>query len=116
MPIEGNLLIVTIFGVVTTGWVTFHLISILPLWKAESQFATFFIGGGIGLVSGLMLPLIILTLMGLKTGLHAHGPEFTPVEIAYIVSRFLPWGGLGLLAGLGWVMMHEGWRRMRLGS
>lgn len=116
MPIEGNLLMVTIFGGATALWLTFHLISYLTRWQTAIASFNLLIWGGIGLINGLMLPPIILMLMGLKTGLHAHGPEFTPVEIAYILSRFVPWGGLGLLGGLGWGMMRQGWRRLRLGG
>ena len=77
MPIEGNLLIVTIFGVATAAWLSFHLISTLSHRKIGDGSSPFLVGGGVGLLNGLLLPLIILILMSLKTGLHAHGPEFT---------------------------------------
>ena len=62
-------------------------------WLLLSGFGGLFFGGGIG-------PLT-LALMALKTGLHAHGPEFTLLEINFIVTQMPLWGFAGLLAGLG---------------
>ncbi len=61
-----------------------------------------------GLVLGLMFGPLTIIFMVLKTGLHGHGPEFTPEEIAWVINRIplftilgaLIIGGLGaLLAG-----------------
>jgi hypothetical protein len=39
--------------------------------------------------------------MALKTGLHAHGHEFTRAEIAWVLGRTPLWALAGLFAGLG---------------
>lgn len=54
-----------------------------------------------GLSYGIGLALLLLFLMALKTGLHAHGPEYTPAEIAWVWRQLPLWGGVGALAGLG---------------
>lgn len=57
------------------------------------------VGGG--LILGLIFGLFTLTLMAIKTGLHGHGPEFTPDEIAWVISQIPLWSAAGLLAGGG---------------
>ena len=54
-----------------------------------------------GLFIGLGIGLLTLVLMAVKTGLHAHGPEFTLDEITWIASRTPLWGIAGIFAGLG---------------
>lgn len=54
-----------------------------------------------GLAAGLGSGLLSLLFMALKTGLHAHGPEFTAEQIAWVVGRIPYWTLGGLLAGLG---------------
>lgn len=43
----------------------------------------------------------VLLLMALKTGLHAHGPEFSAAEIGWVLTQFGWWAVGGILAGLG---------------
>lgn len=54
-----------------------------------------------GFLIGLFSALLTLFFMALKTGLHAHGPEFTPQEIGWVVQQIPFWSGAGLLLGLG---------------
>lgn len=54
-----------------------------------------------GLFYGFGLALLLLFLMALKTGLHAHGPEYSPAEVAWVWRQLPLWGGAGALAGLG---------------
>ncbi|MEW5989183.1 MAG: hypothetical protein AB1791_21360 [Chloroflexota bacterium] len=54
-----------------------------------------------GLLTGLFSSLLTLIFMVVKTGLHAHGPEFTPDEMAWVVQQIPVWAAAGLLAGLG---------------
>lgn len=61
-----------------------------------------------GLVAGLTIPLLTLFLMALKTGLHAHGPEFTAAEIEWVLSHIPLWTAVGLLAGLGGGLLSWG--------
>ena len=55
----------------------------------------------VGLLIGASLGLFTLALMSLKTGLHAHGPEFTIEEFNWVIDQIPVWGAAGLLAGLG---------------
>lgn len=64
---------------------------------------------GLGLlvtaVSGGLLgagsALLALVFMAVKTGLHAHGPEFTQAEIAWVWNVLPLWTAVWLLVGLG---------------
>ncbi len=64
---------------------------------------------GVGLlvtaVSGGLLgagsALLALVFMAVKTGLHAHGPEFTQAEIAWVWNVLPLWTAVWLLVGLG---------------
>ena len=50
---------------------------------------------------GFLTALLTLFFMALKTGLHAHGPEFTPSEINWVIARIPLWTAVGLLSGAG---------------
>lgn len=52
-----------------------------------------------GALTGLGLIPLTLLFMAVKTGLHAHGPEFTPAEIAWLLAQAPLWSSGGLLAG-----------------
>ena len=54
-----------------------------------------------GLIASVALPLVTLFLMALKTGLHAHGPEYTPQEIAWVWRQIPLWTLVGGIAGFG---------------
>ena len=55
----------------------------------------------LGALLGLANGLLALILMAVKTGLHGHGPEFTAVEIEWVISQIPLWSLAGLIAGLG---------------
>jgi hypothetical protein len=110
VPLEGDLRLDIILSglilVVTFGALTRFLAGrrlTLAQWLSLMMTA--------GLVAGGGLVLLILFLMMLKTGLHAHGPEYTSAEIAWVWSRLLLWSVLGLLAGLGLGLIAAGIRR-----
>jgi hypothetical protein len=54
-----------------------------------------------GGLMGLSCGLLALLFMAVKTGLHSHGPEFTPAEIDWVLKQLPIWSAAGLLAGLG---------------
>ena len=54
-----------------------------------------------GLLLGGGSALLALLLMAVKTGLHAHGPEFSTAEIAWLLSQLPWWATGGMLAGFG---------------
>ncbi|WP_420629611.1 hypothetical protein [Candidatus Leptofilum sp.] len=67
------------------------------------------VGRGMGVVvtavSGGMLgagsALLTFVFMAVKTGLHAHGPEFTQAEITWVWNMLPLWTAVWLLVGLG---------------
>jgi hypothetical protein len=62
----------------------------------------------LGSLFGLGSALLTVILMILKTGLHAHGPEFSALEINWIVQQ-IPWWTLGgMLGGLGLGLLLRG--------
>ncbi len=71
------------------------------------------VGALLGAIVGAGTGLVALILMAVKTGLHAHGPEFTPAEVAWVLARIPIWFVVGVLAGLGVAMLMSG-RRSRL--
>ena len=81
---EGNLAQTVLLGVSSCGIAAAHLIQrygrgrVLPHWQwlAGMTIAGLF-GGGSSVFA-------TLAFMAVKTGLHAHGPEFTPAEITWV--------------------------------
>ena len=71
------------------------------------------LGAVIGLVYGAGLALLTLFLMALKTGLHAHGPEYSAAEIAWVWRQLPLWAGAGVLAGAGLALLAVGLSRSR---
>ncbi|MCA9934630.1 MAG: hypothetical protein H6662_19980 [Ardenticatenaceae bacterium] len=55
----------------------------------------------LGLLAGLGAIPLTLLFMVVKTGLHAHGPEFTLIEINWVIQQTFLWGLVGALLGLG---------------
>ena len=43
--------------------------------------------------------------MAVKTGLHAHGPEYSAAQMAAVVGQWPFWVGAGVLAGMGLGML-----------
>lgn len=54
-----------------------------------------------GAVTGMGCGLFTLLFMAIKTGLHAHGPEFTAADIDWVLQQIPLWTFAGLLGGLG---------------
>lgn len=54
-----------------------------------------------GLLAGGLLPWLTLFFMALKTGLHAHGPEFSPAEMEWVIAQARLWTAVGFFMGLG---------------
>ncbi|HSH05182.1 MAG TPA: hypothetical protein VLL52_21890 [Anaerolineae bacterium] len=50
---------------------------------------------------------LTLLLMVLKTGLHAHGPEFSPAEIGWVGEQWVVWMVVGGLVGMGVGMLFD---------
>lgn len=101
IPLEGNLRRAVAMGVVTTavllmhGWQRYGAGRVVSLGRWLGKTAVF------GLLFGAGSSLLTLAAMAVKTGLHAHGPEFTPAEIIWVWQQLPLWAMAGLLAGLG---------------
>lgn len=63
-----------------------------------------------GAAYGVGVVLLTLLLMILKTGLHAHGPEYTAAQVAWVWRQAPLWGAAGALAGLGVGLLLSGKR------
>jgi hypothetical protein len=64
-----------------------------------------------GLLTGLSFGIMVLLLMAVKTGLHGHGPEFSPNELDWVVEQFPLWTVVGLLGAIGLTTVAMGIRR-----
>ena len=110
ISLEGALWRATVMGVGVAAVSAGHLLRKYrqkrPLGEWHWLIAMAVTGLLIGLASG---PLTLL-FMSLKTGLHAHGPEFTPAEINWILQQIPVWTAAGLLAGLGLGLVFKGGR------
>lgn len=74
----------------------------LSLWRWLALCA------GAGVLSGPTSTLLTLVLMALKSGLHAHGPEFTPAQIEQVLWRTPHWTVSGMLIGLALGLLLAG--------
>ena len=101
IALEGDLLRVTLLGCAVAlllagtlfeRWLAGRIIS-LGSWIA--------LCGALGTISGFSAAVLTLIFMAVKTGLHAHGPEFTPAQIEWVLDQMPWWTTAGLLAGVG---------------
>ena len=68
-----------------------------------------------GLALGAISASLMLLLMSIKTGLHAHGPEFTQAELDWALRQPPYWTAAGLCFGLGVGMLILAFVRRRPG-
>ena len=84
-------------------------LALLALWRMARAFGerevaagwVAALGAAVGLAWGAALGPAVLLLMAVKTGLHAHGPEYSAAQIAAVVGQWPLWIGAGTLAGAG---------------
>ena len=101
ISLEGELWRVVLMGVAAT------IVAAGFLW--QKWLGGKVVGRGVGMlitaVSGLLIGsgsvVIVLIFMAVKSGLHAHGAEFSPAEIDWLFSQLPLWTAVGLLTGLG---------------
>lgn len=111
ITLEGHLLRVLALAVGVTLVVLGHVVQHYAGGRDLSLRQWLALAAGLGVAAGLGSGVFALLFMALKTGLHAHGPEFALAEINWVAARITGWAlgglfagvGLGLLfAGLGW--------------
>ncbi len=98
---EGRLWLETGLGALTTAVLLAHLFQHFLGGRVLSVGAWVGVTAVFGLLFGLGSALFTLFLMAAKTGLHGHGPEFTPAEINWAWNQIPLWSLAGLLGGLG---------------
>lgn len=101
IALEGNLLRVTILGFTTS---LLLLGAIVQRWFAGRRIAPLVwlaLSASLGAILGFTGGMFTLLFMAVKTGLHAHGPEFSQVQISWLLGQLPWWTSAGLLAGLG---------------
>jgi hypothetical protein len=101
IALEGEIARDLALGAALTVLSLAHLVQRTLGGKALSPMRWFLLLALLGLATGLGSALLTLGLMILKTGLHAHGPEFTAREFVWLVGNLPAWAGGGMLAGAG---------------
>ena len=99
--LEGDLARVQLFGFLTTAMIFYTLFRRVMAGHVFSPLPGLAVMALWGLSFGVGTVLLTLFLMAVKTGLHAHGPEFTPFDILSVWQRLPLYAAAGLLAGLG---------------
>lgn len=100
ISLEGLLWRVVVMGVSTTTVVLLHLLQRTIAARPLALRAWLGTTAVFGLLWGSGSVVFTLLAMAFKTGLHAHGPEFTVAEISWVVAQLPLWSLVGLLGGL----------------
>jgi hypothetical protein len=99
--LEGGLW-ATVLAAVLTAFVLFsHLFNRILSGRMLSSADWLLITAVFGALFGLGSALMTLIFMAIKTGLHAHGPEFSALELNWVFQQMPLWIIAGLLGGLG---------------
>ncbi len=101
MSLEGALWRVVIMGAGVTAVTLSHFLQKYGGGHIVSTRKWVMITAVTGLLFGLLSGPMTLIFMAVKTGLHAHGPEFTPDQITWAIHQIPIWTTVGFLAGLG---------------
>lgn len=99
ISLEGALGRVLVMGIGVTAVTAGFLIQRFLGGRTVSVIAWLGITAVTGLLTGLISVGITLIFMAVKTGLHAHGPEFTQAELSWVWQQLPLWGIVGLLGG-----------------
>jgi len=99
--LEGNLRLTILFSTLTAFIITGMVVKKCLAGRELSLIAWLTAASLMGLLMGLGSAILTLLFMALKTGLHAHGPEFASLEINWVLQQTLIWPAAGLLGGLG---------------
>jgi hypothetical protein len=99
--LEGDLRRVLFFGLLSTLTGLAYLFQRLLNGRRFSAIRGLLIMGFWGLALGAGTVLVTLFLMAIKTGLHAHGPEFSLAEMTSVWQHLPLWSVVGGLFGLG---------------
>lgn len=101
ISLEGSLWRVVLMGASVTAVSLGFLIQKYAGGRYFTLVRWLLLTAGVGLLLGLGSGVFTLLFMGIKTGLHAHGPEFTLTEIRWLIDQIPLWSLAGLSGGLG---------------
>jgi hypothetical protein len=101
IAMEGELYRSIIMAFLTTSVVFALLAQRFAGGRAFSFTQWLLLFGSLGLFFGICVALLTLLFMGVKTGLHGHGPEFTQDQISRVMGQIPLWGVVGPVAGVG---------------
>lgn len=100
IALEGNLAQTVGLGVLSCVVAAAHLIEQWGRGRVVLR-AVWLVGStGVGSLVGASSGLATLAFMAVKTGLHGHGPEFTPAQIAWVWQAIPLWASVGGVLGL----------------
>jgi hypothetical protein len=108
ISLEGALWQVMLLGVATTILIVGYLVQRTVGGKTLSRGVGLMVTAVSGLAIGGGSGLLSLIFMAVKTGLHAHGPEFSRAEIGWVWGNLPLWTAVGLLLGLGLGLIWAG--------
>ncbi len=101
ISLEGDLTQTVILAVGSCVLAAAHLIQRWGRGRELSPGVWLLLMAGTGMGMGAAAVFVTLAFMAVKTGLHAHGPEFTPSEIAWVWNQLPLWTIIGTLTSLG---------------
>ena len=107
ISLEGKLLQVIILGIAVTLLLIGFLFQRTLSGRRVSTGRWLLIISFVGLLTGAGSSLLTLVFMAIKTGLHAHGPEFTFDEINWVFEQIPYWIISGFSGGLGIGLLFE---------
>lgn len=99
--LEGDVGRVQLFGLFTAFVGAIYLFQRLLAGRRLSPWRGLALLALCGLACGIAAVFLTILLMIVKTGIHAHGPEYSASEINMVWQQLPLWGLVGLLAGLG---------------
>ena len=106
IALEGNLGRVLLLAAGLSLVVVGHVVQRTLGGRLLSRRRWLVLSAGIGCILALSVGLLALLLMALKTGLHAHGPEFAREEFDWLLGQLPVWAVAGALAGLGFGLLR----------
>lgn len=99
--LEGDLTQTVVLGLGSSVVAAAHLWQRWGRGRELSPGVWLLLMGGTGAGVGAAAAFATLAFMAVKTGLHAHGPEFTPTEIRWVVDQLPLWVITATLTSLG---------------
>ena len=113
ISLEGALIQVLLFSAGLTILSAGYIVQKHMAGRKHSLGGWLILCAAIGCLAGLTFGLLALILMAVKTGLHGHGPEFSPVEVSWVAWQIPWWAASGLIAGAGLGLLAVGFAENR---